>query len=81
MRVQGWLIFVSQLCHFLHSSFLDSPGIPLVFGVSVRDPAGVALLPPEVERQLVVLRVRLAAARSDGAAEKAAESLSPLECG
>ena len=51
-----------------------------MLGVSVRDPAGVALLPPEVERQLVVLRVRLAAAaRSDGAAaEKAAKSLSPL---
>ena len=49
-----------------------------MLGVSVCDPAGVALLPPEVERQLVVLRVRLAAARSDGAAEKAAESLSPL---
>ena len=50
-----------------------------MLGVSVRDPAGVALLPPEVERQLVVLRVRLAAARSDSAAaEKAAKSLSPL---
>ena len=58
-----------------------------MLGVSVGDPAGVALLPPKVEGQLVVRLVGVeaasAAARSPAAggeaAQKAAESLSPLE--
>ena len=48
------------------------------------DPAGVALLPPKVESQLVVSLVTrgpeaASAARSPGGSQKAAESLSPLK--
>ena len=61
---------------------MSSPCIPLALGVSVGDPAGVALLPPVVEGQLVVGLVVGAAAPAAGreAAQEAAESLSPLEC-